>query len=300
MSAGAVLQLPVECVANMGDDLGESPVWAPANQSLYWADINRGLIHCLDYKSGAVQTLGVGEPVGSFALAREGGFVAGLKSGVWQLDGTGGKLRLLAHASAAIAHQRLNDGRCDPQGRFWVGAMDESRQRHDGNLYFLDADGGCTTKLAGISISNGLAWSPDGRWMHHADTPTQTIAAYPYDGTSGAIGEPRVFHRFEAPDEKPDGAAFDSLGRYWVALYGAGRVTCLSPSGERLFDIPVPCRCPTMVAFAGPDFKTLFVTSARQKRSAEELELFPLSGAVFAIRVDTAGLPEPVWNGVSA
>ncbi|MBC7619455.1 MAG: SMP-30/gluconolactonase/LRE family protein [Candidatus Saccharibacteria bacterium] len=298
MSTCAVLDLPVNCVANTSADLGESPVWSVQEQSLYWADINRGLIHCLDNQSGRVRTLEVAEPIGSFALANGGGFVAGLKSGIWHLDQSGGKVRLLASASAAFKHQRLNDGRCDPQGRFWVGAMDESRCQHDSHLYFLDEDGRCTTKLAGISISNGLAWSTDGRWLHHADTPTQTIVAYTYESAGGTIGKARVFHRFEAPDEKPDGAAFDSLGRYWVALYGAGRVTCLSAEGERLFDIEVPCRCPTMVAFGGPNLTTLFVTSARQKRSAVELEQYPMSGAVFAIELDTPGLPEPVWKGV--
>ena len=287
-----------ECVLDARADLGEGPVWSGHDRALWWVDIHAGRLHRLRPDDGRLDTIELGEPIGSFAPRVAGGFVAALKSGFWLLDKAGGRQRLLAHPLAPYPHQRLNDGRCDRAGRFfWAGAIDETLARADGALHRIDPDGRCEAAVQGLTVSNGLAWSPDGRTMYHSDTPTRIVRAYDYDAERGTLSNGRVFHRFEGRGRYPDGAAVDAAGRYWVALYGAATVACLSPQGELLAEYPLPARCPTMPAFGGDDLRTLYVTSARRERPAEELQRYPLSGGLFAMRVDEPGLPEPPFAG---
>jgi sugar lactone lactonase YvrE len=168
----------------------------------------------------------------------------------------------IADAPYDPAHHRFNDGRCDPQGRLLAGAMNEARDAPSAGLWRLDPDGSLTLVLGGLTIANGLAFSPDGGTMYHADTPTRTIRAFDYDPRTGTPANPRVFARFSGEDERPDGAAVDSEGCYWTALYRGGKVLRLAPSGRVLDAFPVPAMCPTMCAFGGPDLKT-FTSRAR-------------------------------------
>ncbi|RYF61026.1 MAG: SMP-30/gluconolactonase/LRE family protein [Comamonadaceae bacterium] len=288
---------PVQCVLDARTDLAECPIWSPAEGAIYWADLNVGEVQRFDPASGDSRMVAaLGEPVGSFALASDSGLLVATRSGIYHMPPAGGARRVVARPLAPEAAHRLNDGRCDRSGRFWVGAADETRTRADAGLYRLDGIGRCEQVLGGLTLSNALAFSPDGHTMYHADTPSHRVIAYPADPQTGALGPGRLFHHFAKDVDRPDGAAVDSLGRYWVALYGAGRMACLSPQGQRLFDVAVPCHCPTMVAFGGTDLRTLYTTSARQKRSEEELAAFPLSGAIFSVRVDAPGLPEPQWK----
>ncbi|HEY7786885.1 MAG TPA: SMP-30/gluconolactonase/LRE family protein, partial [Casimicrobiaceae bacterium] len=151
--------------------------------------------------------------------------------------------------------------------------------------------------LGDVMISNGLAWSPDGRTMYHADTPTRTIRAFDYDPGSGTPSNPRTFASFAGATDRPDGGAVDSAGNYWTAFYRGGKVVKLSPRGEILAEYPTPAMCPTMCAFGGVDLCTLYVTSARAGRPADELARFPQSGGVFTLVVDTPGRPEPRYAG---
>jgi sugar lactone lactonase YvrE len=174
--------------------------------------------------------------------------------------------------------------------------MNERRDANSAALYRLDRNFRLTVLFDDIMISNGLAWSPDGRTMYHADTPTHTINAYDFD-THGAVGNKREFAHFSAANDRPDGAAVDREGCYWSAFYRGGKIVRLSPQGELLSEYAVPAMCPTMCAFGGPDLKTLYVTSARQLREAEELARLPQSGGIFAMQVDVPGLPEPEFAG---
>jgi sugar lactone lactonase YvrE len=175
--------------------------------------------------------------------------------------------------------------------------MNEARDANTAALWRLDPDGSLTRVLGDIMISNGLAFSPDGRTMYHADTPTLTIRAFDYDAGAGTPSNPRVFARFTEETDRPDGAAVDSEGCYWIALYRGGKVLRLAPSGIVLESHPIPALCPTMCALGGPDLRTLYVTTARQQRDEEELARLPQSGGIFAMRVDVAGLPEPHFAG---
>jgi sugar lactone lactonase YvrE len=230
-------------------------------------------------------------------LRRSGGFVVALRSGLWLARADGTPERKVAAAPYDPAYHRFNDGRCDPAGRFFAGSMNEKRDANSASLIRLDSDFRVTRILGDMMVSNGLAWSPDGRTMYHADTPTHTIRAFDYDVASGMPSSPRVFAQWDGETDRPDGAAVDSAGNYWSAFYRGGKVVKLSPRGDVLAEYATPALCPTMCAFGGADLRTLYVTSARQMREADELARLPQSGGIFALAVDTPGLPEPHFAG---
>jgi len=291
------MQPAFECVLDIKASLGECPVWSIVEQVLYWVDINAPSLNRFDPRTGKNTAWAMPESIGSFALRSEGGFVAALRGGVWLTDGDGRLERKIAAAPYAPAHHRFNDGRADPQGRFWIGSMNENRDAATGALYCLDADHALAPMISGITISNGLAWSPDSRTMYHADTATRTIYAWQFDPATGGITNQRVFARFLGETERPDGGAVDREGCYWSAFYRGGRIVRLSPRGELVAEFPLPAMCPTMCSFGGPDLQTVYVTTARQHREAEELARLPHSGGIFAMRVDVPGMPEPAFAG---
>jgi sugar lactone lactonase YvrE len=296
-AAAQDLSTPLTCVLDAGASLGESPVWSVAEQALYWVDINAPALNRFDPASGTNRAMPMPESIGCVALRQGGGYVVALRGGIWSARADGTLERKLAEAPYDTASHRFNDGRCDRQGRFLAGAMNERRDANSASLWRLGTDGRLVTVLADMMISNGLAWSPDGRTMYHADTPTLTIHAFDYDAATGTPGNRRVFRRFEDPGQRPDGGAIDSEGCYWTAFYGGGRIARLSPAGELLAEYPLPAMCPTMCAFGGRDLRTLYVTSARQFRSPDELARLPRSGGIFAMPVPVPGLPEPAYSG---
>ena len=194
---------------------------------------------------------------------------------------------------------RSNDGKCDPQGRFWVGTIYEPRDPPQAALYCWSR-GVLAKQRDGITVSNGLAWSPNGRTMYWSDTKAHTIYAFDFDPTSGALANRRVFASFplrepgQAPDAyggRPDGAAVDVEGCYWVAMFEGQRLLRLSPEGAIVRDVRLPVRCPTMPCFGGPELKTIYLTTARQNRPAAELDEQPWAGCVLALDVEVPGLP---------
>jgi len=206
---------------------------------------------------------------------------------------------LLARAPYDTAVERFNDGKTDAKGRFWVGTIYEPRDAARASLYRLDA-AGLQQVADGITTSNGLAWSPDGKTMYWADTKAHQITAWDFDLATGTPSNRRLYAAFATPEAdpspdsyggRPDGAAVDAEGCYWVAMFEGARILRLSPQGEVLQTIRLPVRCPTMPCFGGPDLRTLYITTARDKRPAAELAAMPLSGRVLQMRVDVPGLP---------
>lgn len=291
------MQSPFECVLDVKASLGECPTWSVDEQSLYWIDINAPSLNRFDPLTGRNTVWPMPEAIGSFALCEGARFVVALRSGIWLVSAEGRPERKLAAAPYDPAHHRFNDGRADAQGRFWVGSMNEKRDASTAHLYRLGADLALTPMVAEVTISNGLAWSPDSRTMYHADTTTRTIHAWDFDAGAGAIANRRVFAQFAAESDRPDGAAVDRDGFYWSALYRGGKVVRLSPRGEMDAEFPLQAMCPTMCAFGGPDLRTLYVTTARQFRGAEELSRLPQSGGIFAMRVAVPGIMEPKFAG---
>lgn len=278
--------------------LGECPVWAGDEGVLYWVDIEAPSLNRFDPSSGKNSVYPMPENIGCFGRREQGGFIAGLRSGLWLLDKQARPIECLARPVADTSISRFNDGRVDPWGRFWAGTIHEPRDAPLASLYRVGTDLGHERLAGEVLVSNGVAFSPDRRWAYHSDTPNHVIYRYPLKPETGEILGPReVFHRFPFGNGRPDGAAVDSEGYYWSALFEGGRVVRLSAEGEIVAEYPVPARCPTMCAFGGDDLKTLYVTSARHGRPAEELEAYPQSGNIFAMRVDVPGCPEPLFAG---
>ncbi|WP_426230362.1 SMP-30/gluconolactonase/LRE family protein [Pararhizobium sp. DWP3-4] len=277
--------------------LGECPLWSAAEQVLYFVDIKRCSIHRFDPATSDLKTLELSEEVGCIGLAEGGGFVAGLRSGIWLVDPDGRPRRKLADNPEDQEISRFNDGMVDPMGRFIAGTVDESREKGIAALYRYDRNG--LAKLAdGLLTSNGVAFSPDGSRLYHADTLRYTLYTYDYAPKTGTASNRQVFARFGSDTDKgrPDGGAVDLEGCYWTALFEGGRVQRYNPNGALLAEYPVPVKCPTMVSFGGADMRTLFCTSASVGRSDAELEAFPLSGGLYAMRTDVAGLQKPLFN----
>jgi sugar lactone lactonase YvrE len=287
----------LQCVLDVRASLGEGPVWSTREQVLYWVDINAPALNRFDPATGRNTAFPMPSSIGCLALRESGGFVVAMRDGFWTVSAEGRPEQKRVGAPYDPAHHRFNDGRVDPQGRFWAGSMNEARDGATASLYRLDCDWQLTEVIRGVSISNGLAWSPDSRTLYHADTQVRTISAYAFDPASGGVSDRRQFARFEGATERPDGGAVDSEGCYWSAFYRGGKIVRLSPRGELLEEYAVPALCPTMCAFGGADLRTLYVTTARQARPADELEQFPQSGGLFAMRVDVPGLAEPLFCG---
>jgi sugar lactone lactonase YvrE len=282
---------PFTCVLDARALLGECPVWSAAEGVLYWVDIDAPALNRFDPATGRNTAMPMPSSIGCFAIRSSGGFVVALRDGFWLVRADGSLERKIADAPYDPAHHRFNDGRCDPQGRFLAGYMNERRDANSAALVRLDPDFRVTEVLDDIMISNGLAFSPDGRTMYHTDTPTRIVHAYDYDAATGVPSRRRVFARWSGETERPDGAAVDVDGCYWTALYRGGRVLRIAPTGETLLDLPVPAMGATMCAFGGADLCTLYVTSARAGREPDELARLPQSGGLFALRVDVPGLP---------
>jgi sugar lactone lactonase YvrE len=279
--------------------LGESPVWHPGEQVLYYCDIPG---HSLQRFDPATETLVQwsfeAEPA-SLAPLLGGGLLLAMRDGLWRFDTTTGQRSRLTEPPYDVAKERFNDGKCDPQGRFWVGTIYEPRDPALAGLYCFHA-GKLARRQGDITVSNGLAWSPNGRTMYWSDTKAHTIYAFDFDPASGALANKRVFASFpvkqagQALDNyggRPDGAAVDAEGCYWVAMFEGQRVLRLSPQGEVLRELRLPVRCATMPCFGGADLKTLYITSAREKRPEAELAAQPLAGCVLAVQLDVPGLP---------
>ena len=281
--------------------LGESPFWHPTEQQLYWVDIPGQQIHRCNVFMGSVESWAMPSEPGCIAPAASGGLVIALRDGIYRAPQWGGTLQLLAAAQHDTRTTRFNDGKADPTGRFWAGTMFEPRTAASAQLFSFDG-GALQVKASNATIANGLAWSPNAETIYWADTPTHTVRAWDWNQHTNAMSGERVFKQWPSKPAgwqfgkagyggRPDGAAVDVEGNYYVAMFEGARICKLSPSGQELASIDLPALCPTMPCFGGDDLKTLYVTTASYQRSAAELQAFPQSGCVFSARVDVPGLP---------
>jgi sugar lactone lactonase YvrE len=288
----------IRCVLDARAQLGECPVWSADEQALYWVDILAPALHRFNPASGATRTWIMPEAIGSFGLCERGGAVLALASGFHRFDLESGALQAIAKVDAGQPATRFNDGKVSPDGRFWAGTMDqELLSRPIGALYRLDPDGRCERVLDGLIVSNGLAWTADGRTMLHSDSKSQIVHAYDYDRTLGRVSRRRILARPDEATGRPDGGATDALGYYWSAGISAGVLNRWAPDGRLDRRIELPCAAPTCPCFGGPDLKTLYVTSLRHGLTEEQLEHSPLSGGIFALDVDVPGVPVARFAG---
>ena len=266
-------------------ELGEGPFWDAHTQTLHWLDILNKRVY-----AGADLLAQLDEFIGCAALRRDGGLILALKNSIVDLQPDSVKPALLATLNEP-ANNRFNDGKCDPAGRFLVGSMDMNETDPTGALYSFD--GKTVTKLlTGITISNGLTWSPDHKTFYYTDTPTRQVTAFDYDLATGQIANPRPAVRVPDGLGWPDGMTSDTDGNLWIALWGGVQVTKWDPRTGRLLEqIPMPVLQPSSCIFGGADLNELYVTSARKGLSQEKLQEYPLSGGVFKITTDVTGMP---------
>ncbi|MDR3532357.1 MAG: SMP-30/gluconolactonase/LRE family protein [Rhodopila sp.] len=285
-------QSGVTPVGDTRDILGEVPIWSVVEQALWWIDVRGPFLRRRDWASGALQSWKVPELVGCIAqCAGRPGLIVGLRSAVGFFDPATGAWERFPAPHADAPQMRFNDGKCDRQGRFWVGSMDDVGRRPIGTLYRFEA-GHYTPVLDGIVVPNSLCWSPDGATMYFADGIDPVIWSFPFDTATGNLGERRQFVRLADGTGIPDGTTVDAEGYLWNAQYGGSVVTRYAPDGRVDRVIPVPVTQPTSCAFAGADLSTLVITTAAQRLTPEALARQPLAGALFALPTNVRGLPE--------
>ena len=284
-------------------ELGESPFWHPQEQRLYWVDIPGKQI--LRTNSGGVERWDVPSEPGCIAPALGGGWVMALRHGVFRARQWGGALERVATLPYDTTAVRANDGKCDALGRFWVGTIDETKKAQSAALFSIDARHSAPVVVKTMAeqalTANGLAWSLSGDTLYWADTPKHLVHAWSFDVQSNAMSGHRTHLQFDPKPAdwrftdssykgRPDGAAVDAQGNYWVAMFEGARVCQFAPDGTLMAEIKTPAQCPTMPCFGGADLKTLFITTARHGRSDAELTHFPNSGCVFSLPVEVPGL----------
>jgi len=288
----------LRCAVDAKNELGETPLWCPATQTLWWIDIEQPRLQSFEPRTGAYKAYSFDTTyLGSVALRPGGGFLLALNGSLHTFDPASGRLELFADVESPGLNTRLNDGRCDRQGRFWVGSMDLQMTEPKGSLYRIDGDGTVIRAETGFKLVNSIAISPDQHTLYCSDTRGYVIWAFDLDAASGQLKRKRLFADFTAQRDRPDGASVDAEGFLWVAMFAGARVLRFAPDGRVDRTIPLPVTNPTCVCFGGPDLKTLYISTARKYLTEQQRLDEPLAGALLALDVDVAGLPEATFAG---
>ena len=284
----------LRCVLPVADTLGETPLWCGATQSLLWLDIDGGLLQRFHPATGRHDVFRFEERyAGALALMREPGRVLlGLDLGLHVFDFSTGEKRLLCQVEPADSDTRLNDGRCDALGRFWVGTMDNQLSRPNGAFYRVDPDGSVHRMFGDVIVSNTVAISPRQETLYFSDTRRFVTWQFALDLTAGTLSDRRIFVDHTQTLARPDGACIDAEGFVWNAIFGGGRVVRYSPAGDADRVIELPVVNPTCVCLGGPDLKTLYITTARKFLDRAQLRAQAWAGALLAIDVEVPGLAE--------
>ncbi len=276
--------------------LGESATWNHIEKKLYWIDITKGRINCLDVATGENDYVQVTGVLGTVVARAKGGVLATLANNVIALDFASQKIEILATVFPASRDDlRMNDGKCDSRGRFWIGVATTKKYGH-GGLYRYDADGTLTTMEKDVIFSNGLTWSPDNKKFYHVDTAKFCIYEYDFDLDKGTINNRSILFKLEGATNKPDGLTIDRAGFLWLAIYDGGKIIRLRPDGKIDKTIDLPVKRPTSCIFGGNNEDTLFVTSCSRDLHEKET-LPPPSGDILSLQLDIGGIPESMFNG---
>ncbi|MCY1723446.1 SMP-30/gluconolactonase/LRE family protein [Prolixibacteraceae bacterium Z1-6] len=281
----------VELVIDSKSELGEGAIWNYKTGELMWINIKGKILNFYNPLTANNKEMLTGQMIGTVVPSESGDVLVALQNGIYALNVKTGSKKLLIDPEADLPNNRFNDGKCDPAGRFWAGTMSTADEKNAGALYRFDPDTTIHTMIENVSISNGIVWSADKTKMYYIDTPTQKVMGYNYDNETGEISNPKT--AVEVPSEMgfPDGMTIDEEGNIWVALWGGAAVACWNPeSGELIRTIDVPAKNVTSCAFGDDDLGTLYITTAREATSDEDLVKYPNAGGVFKIRPGVKGV----------
>lgn len=283
------LDVEATAVAQIGAVLGEGPVWIRRDSTLRFVDIKERRIYRFDPATGDLSFKTAPDQPGFVLPVKGGGFVAGLQSGVHRFDDNTGAFTKISDVEAHLPGNRLNDGAVGPDHALWFGSMNDAETGTTGSLFRMDAGGRVTSLDSNYGITNGPAFSPDGRAFYHTDSAA--CVTYVFDAaTDGTLSNKRPFIRFDSGTGWPDGSVVDAEGCIWISMWGGWGVRRYSPLGELLNTIPFPCANVTKIAFGGSDLRTAYATTASKGLSADERAAQPLAGDLFSFRTDVPGL----------
>ena len=277
--------------------LGEGPVWDIENQALFTLDCMSRKMYRFRPASAVEEEWMLARTPGSFALRRSGGMLMAYRRGLALIDVETGALQDVPTPDIDFTKEIFNDGKCDRYGRFWVGTMDRDIARPVGHLYRVDPDLTVHRMDGGITLANGIAWSPDDRTLYFCDSRPGHIWAYDYDPVLGTIANRRLHVDFSSRKGRPDGCTVDAEGGLWVAEITAGQIVRFAPDGTGSRVVDTPMSRPTSVMFGGPDLRTLFVTSMRYGLDADASTDEASAGCTIALNPGVVGLPEPRFAG---
>ena len=274
--------------------LGEGPLWSPRERRLWWIDIRGRAVHAYDPATGNDRCYPMPSEPGMVAL-RSGGLLVALRDGLHALDPQSGALNPLGLTHQHGTGFRFNDGACDAAGRLWVGTLSDAEREPLAHLYCIDA-GGCRRVLDGLTVSNGIGWSPDGATMYLIDSPTRRVDAFTFDCATGTIAQHRTAVVFPTELGFPDGLAVDAEGMIWVGMWGGWRVQRCDPANGRLLEhLALPVERVSACAFAGDDLRDLYITTVEAEPA--QLSGQPLAGFLFKTRLEVAGVVKHAFAG---
>ncbi|MDR1492058.1 MAG: SMP-30/gluconolactonase/LRE family protein [Planctomycetaceae bacterium] len=283
-----------ELVLDVQAELGEGIFWHPTERRLYWLDIEGRSFNKFDPKTRINIAEQLDRRVGCVVPTTERSFLLAGENGIEEYWPETEEWAFLVNPEEDKPNNRLNDGKASPDGRFWFGSLNMNHEKNQASFYAMERDGTVRKILAGLTNSNGIAWSPNGKTLYHIDTPTRQVSAFDYDAERGGIDNRRIVVQFPDSPEygNPDGMTVDAEGMLWIAHWGGSRATRWNPTtGEILAAVNVPASQVTSVAFGGENFDTLYIATARRTLSPETLRRQAYAGGLFAIKPDVAGLP---------
>jgi sugar lactone lactonase YvrE len=287
----------VDLVLDAGSDLGEAPVWDADARRLLWVDITGGIVHRFDPSTGRDDTVDVGRPLGAAVPTTSGRLALAMfdRFSLWDIET--GRVELLAEVEAGDPETWINDGKCDAAGRFWAGTKDLAGRRPIGSLYRLEPDRTLVRVLTGVTLSNGLGWSPDGTTMYYIDSTTHRIDAFDFQPERGNLSHRRPLVELPEAWGLPDGMTVDLEGFVWVAFLEGSALRRIAPDGCVVAVVGLPVSLVTSCAFGGDDLADLYVTTARSGLSEQKLRDEPHAGGVFRFRPDVGGSPAHPFAG---
>lgn len=296
MSERIKLSYQVTSIVNSQCELGEGPLWVEDEKKIFWVDIKKRQLHSYQLDTEKYNCWNFSRPLTSIVERQQGGFLGTSDQGFVEIDLFNSQLDLIDGPEVSVLQNRHNDAKVDPFGNLWSGTMDDNERAITGHLYRRNANGDCSKMDSGYCITNGPAFSPDGRLMYHADTLKGEISRYQITPT-GKIKTKKLFTSIAANDGFPDGMTTDEQGNLWVCIYGGAKVIQLSPSGALLNTLKLPCDNVTSCTFGGMGLDTLFITTAAQGLTESQQQLQPLAGNLFAVKTVIRGVRIPAYRG---